>query len=545
MAFTPGTAVSPSVDIELSLACRGLSGTDTLSKSDPMCVTYVQPFGQRKWVEYHRTETVKNNQDPNFVSKVLIGYRFEEQQPILFEIYDSDSKDKDLSAHDFLGTITITLGQLVANKRNKLQLTNREGALKGSYLIVTAEELTNDNNEVILELKGQKLDKKDFFGKSDPFLEFYKLTDTGNYTLVYKTDVIKDTLSPHWKSFSMPVRLLCNGDYDRNLKVICFDWNSSGDHSLIGEFYTTLKGLLEPNATFKCINEKKKQKKKDYKDSGEISVVNIKINALYSFLDYIQGGTEIFCTVAIDFTGSNGNPSDPSSLHYVNAASMNLYEQAIWSVVSIIEDYDSDKQFPVLGFGAKIPPHGQVSHEFFVNMSVDNPHCFGVRGVLDAYRNCIKQVQLYGPTNFAPIVNHVAGIAQNNQAGDGYFILLILTDGAITDMEQTVEAIVKASLLPISIIIVGIGNAEFDAMEELDSDKSGLKTANGVRAARDIVQFVPFNQYLSNDPNTANLLLAKDVLAEVPKQFMEYMKVSGIIPKKRESKTLDIENLKI
>lgn len=59
---------------------------------------------------------------------------------------------------------------------------------------------------------------------------------------------------------------------------------------------------------------------------------------------------------------------------------MNSYEQAIWSVVSIVEDYDSDKQFPVLGFGAKIPPHGQVSHEFFVNMNPQNPHCHGVRG---------------------------------------------------------------------------------------------------------------------------------------------------------------------
>lgn len=96
---------------------RGLSGTDVLSKSDPMCVTYVQPFGQKNWVEFHRTETVKNNQDPNFVSKVLISYRFEEKQPLLFEVYDTDSKDKDLSAHDFLGTITIPLGQLVANKR--------------------------------------------------------------------------------------------------------------------------------------------------------------------------------------------------------------------------------------------------------------------------------------------------------------------------------------------------------------------------------------------------------------------------------------------
>lgn len=96
---------------------RGLSGSDVLSKSDPMCVTYVQPFGQNKWIEFHRTESVKNNQDPNFVSKVMISYKFEEKQPLLFEIYDTDSKDKDLSAHDFLGTITTTLGQLIATKR--------------------------------------------------------------------------------------------------------------------------------------------------------------------------------------------------------------------------------------------------------------------------------------------------------------------------------------------------------------------------------------------------------------------------------------------
>lgn len=80
---------------------------------------------------------------------------------------------------------------------------------------------------------------------------------------------------------------------------------------------------------------------------------------------------------------SNGNPSNPSSLHFINPTSMNSYEQAIWSVVSIIEDYDADKQFPALGFGAKIPPNGQVSHEFFVNMNPQNPHCFGVKGIYD------------------------------------------------------------------------------------------------------------------------------------------------------------------
>ena len=56
-----------------------------------------------------------------------------------------------------------------------------------------------------------------------------------------------------------------------------------------------------------------------------------------------------------------------------------LYEQALQSVVSIISDYDSNKQFPVLGFGAKIPPTGELSHEFFVNMT-PSPYCSGVGG---------------------------------------------------------------------------------------------------------------------------------------------------------------------
>lgn len=36
----------------------------------------------------------------------------------------------------------------------------------------------------------------------------------------------------------------------------------------------------------------------------------------------------------------------------------------------------------------------------------------GVEGVVEAYRICLPQVKLYGPTNFAPIINHVARFAQ-------------------------------------------------------------------------------------------------------------------------------------
>ncbi len=47
----------------------------------------------------------------------------------------------------------------------------------------------------------------------------------------------------------------------------------------------------------------------------------------------------------------------------------------------------------------------------------------------------------------------------------GYIVLLIITDGCIMDMDQTKEAIVEASGLPLSLLIVGVGDADFDAME--------------------------------------------------------------------------------
>ncbi|NXT95961.1 CPNE3 protein, partial [Anhinga rufa] len=109
-----------------------------------------------------------------------------------------------------------------------------------------------------------------------------------------------------------------------------------------------------------------------------------------------------------------------------------------------------------------------------------------------------------------------------------YFILLIITDGEITDMDQTRQAIVNASKLPMSIIVVGVGEADFKAMEFLDGDNGVLKSLMGEPAAQDIVQFVPFRQF-KNAPREA---LSQMVLAEVPKQLVSYYKWQGWSPVK-------------
>lgn len=76
-----------------------------------------------------------------------------------------------------------------------------------------------------------------------------------------------------------------------------------------------------------------------------------------------------------------------------------------------------------------------------------------------------------------------------------YFILLIITDGEITDLDETRQAIVSASKLPMSVIIVGVGNADFKAMEFLDGDNGVLRSLTNEPVARDIVQFVPFRRF--------------------------------------------------
>ncbi|KAJ8259635.1 hypothetical protein GJAV_G00171700 [Gymnothorax javanicus] len=344
-----------------------------------------------------------------------------------------------------------------------------------------------------MQFCANKLDKKDFFGKSDPFMVFFRSNEDGTFTICHKTEVVKNTLNPVWQSFTIPVRALCNGDYDRTIKVEVYDWDRDGSHDFIGEFTTSYRELARGQSQFnvyEVVNHKKKIKKKKYVNSGT-----------------------------------------STSLHYMNPYQMNAYAMALKAVGEIIQDYDSDKMFPALGFGAKLPPDGRVSHEFPLNGNMENPYCNGIEGILEAYHQSLKKVQLYGPTNFAPVVNHVARYAATVQDGSQYFVLLIITDGVISDMAQTKEAIVNAATLPMSIIIVGVGQAEFDAMVELDGDDIRI-SSRGKLAERDIVQFVPFRDYMDRTGNHVLSMarLAKDVLAEIPDQFISYMKSRGIKP---------------
>ena len=328
--FFPGSADNVTSFVELSISGKDLRDMDVFSKSDPMCVIYIQPFGASKetWKEILRTECVKNTLNPKFTEKLQISYHFEEQQFLKFEMYDIDSKSIRLKDHDYIGNAICTLGQIVSAGGGgsggvgiSLPLIGPAYERKCGTLEVSAEELRTCKDEIELQFLGKKLDRKDFFGSSDPFLQISRANESSkDFTLVHRTEYIKNNTSPVWKQFTIPIRSLCNGDLDRCLKFECLDHNQNGKHSFIGEFFTTTRHLVDgpgPGNIHSCINTKKRDRKKNYKNSGQIHLMYSKIVKGYSFLDFVRAGTELACTFAIDFTASNGNPQNSESLHHV------------------------------------------------------------------------------------------------------------------------------------------------------------------------------------------------------------------------------------
>ena len=66
-----------------------------------------------------------------------------------------------------------------------------------------------------------------------------------------------------------------------------------------------------------------------------------------------------------------------------------------------------------------------------------------------------------------------------------YSILMILTDSLINDMDDTIDALFEVSYLPISVIIIGIGNGGGN-IDILDADEEPLFNRNGRKANRNL-----------------------------------------------------------
>ncbi|KAI8541395.1 hypothetical protein RHMOL_Rhmol08G0056800 [Rhododendron molle] len=187
--------------------------------------------------------------------------------------------------------------------------------------------------------------------------------------------------------------------------------------------------------------------------------------------------------VGIDFTKSNewtgARSCDGRSLHHIGNG-LNPYEQAISILGKTLAAFDEDDLIPCFGFGD-------------------------------------------GPTSFAPVIEMAMTIVE--QSGGQYHVLLIIADGQVTrsgssrhghlspQEHKTVEAIVKASEMPLSIIVDGVGDGPWDMMKEFDD--------NIPARAFDNFQFVNFTDIMSKNvaQSRKETEFALAALMEIPSQY--------------------------
>ncbi|XP_027931663.1 protein BONZAI 3-like isoform X1 [Vigna unguiculata] len=531
--------------VELSLSASNLLDRDITSKSDPMVVVFAKKRdGQLE--ELGRTEVIMNCLNPEWIEKISVAFQFEIVQPLEFHMYDIDTKYHGVPAktlklrdQEFLGMANCTLSEIVTkqSRRLTLRLQNKSGngGLRNlGAITVHAEETVASRSVVEMVLRCSRLDNKDVFSKSDPFLRISRMVESGGYIPICKTEVINDNLNPKWRPICLGGHKF--GSKDNPLLIECFDFNSSGDHVLIGKMQKSVTELEKlyrekTGANFVIPSTRDRQEKVL---KGQLFVDQYCEKEQFSFIDYVSNGFELNFMVAVDFTASNGNPQHSDSLHYIDAyGRLNPYQKAIIEVGEVIQVYDSDRRFPAWGFGGKMPG-GTVSHCFNLNGNPGGSEVVGVEGVMDAYANALRSIALSGPTLFGPVINMAAQMAAqslSSQYNTKYYVLLIITDGVVTDLQETTNALVKASDLPLSVLIVGVGNADFASMEVLDADNGrGLVSSTGRVATRDIVQFVPMREVESGQISVVQALLE-----ELPDQFLSFMQSRDIKPQPQVS----------
>ncbi|KAJ6249780.1 copine-8 [Anaeramoeba flamelloides] len=499
-------------------------------------VLFQKLSGETEWKQLESSQFIKKKKD---LIQFEIPFIFELVQSLRLEFHN----EKEISKKSLCGVTHFTLGNLIKKMKEKYtaNITDPKNIEEkfGSLEIKVKE---NKINNLLLSMKWSATKiKKDWLNKPNSYLVFLKQTEGKKkkkkvYTKIYTTEIIPKTQDPSWKSFEILSFLLCECDHKKEILIECYDEKKNGKEVLIGVVETNLEEILNPKKNeFKLLDPNKKKRKKN-QNYGILKLEEIKSSPKASMLDHLSEDINLSVVLGIDFTASNGQPNFPNSLHYRNPPNLNQYEQTIVSLCSIFSQYSDNNKIPAFGFGAKINTSSSniASDCFPLNGNTADPECDGINGVLDSYARALEFVGLHGPTNFSTLISGAVSMSKVTKNSE-YTILIIITDGELVDLLPTRTALMSASKLPLSIIIVGVGDQEdFTKLEYLSSKEF----INEAKLNKNVVTIVNFNETFEKGEHE----FTKMSLRNFQEQFVSYYKSKQPNRKNDEKENDEKEN---
>lgn len=152
------------------------------------------------------------------------------------------------------------------------------------------------------------------------------------------------TNTPVFKRLNLSSKTLCEAGNEENteLKFVVRNFKEGGNHGEYGQVLVNMSKLRESTKHYL-----------DFGNGNMLKIENFNYKVIPNFLDYLRVGWFINMAAAIDYTASNGELSESSSLHkqYEDGVTLNNYEKAITSVGSVLEPYAYMAQIAAFGFG--------------------------------------------------------------------------------------------------------------------------------------------------------------------------------------------------
>jgi E3 ubiquitin-protein ligase RGLG len=260
------------------------------------------------------------------------------------------------------------------------------------------------------------------------------------------------------------------------------------------------------------------------KDSASSKYNFSKISDRYQSIEQVQealreaGLEQSNLIVGVDFTRSNtwaGKVSFNGRCLHDTCGTPNPYQQVISIVGRTLEAFDDDQYIPAFGFGDSL-----TTDKSCFPFYPDRP-CQGLQDVLDRYTEIAPGIELSGPTNFAPILEKAVTIVKETNS---YHILVLIADGQVTNEEETINALVKASSFPLSVIMVGVGDGPWDMMKRFDDELPERRFDNFQFVCFSKLQQLILEQQRAAPESRmsaakADAFFATAMLMEVPEQY--------------------------
>lgn len=521
--------------VALFFSCESIS---KFSPTGELYLVLLKQIEKFRFMEIGRTERVRHTINPEFTKNFELNFVFKTTQCFKVQVFE---RSDNFMGDSLIGSAVFELADIAGsfNTQKLISLQRDEDESSGQCLIRMDKIESAKNYEFSFALKVTNVPKRCLFSRVTSFLRIYKLrrSPLGSSQLK-QTIFFQNLLDEDWlciettspekgKSFeTKPISIkgskLCNNDFTLPLKVELWKYKADGSHRLLGSVILKVADVLARKIfRFNLLSANSK---------SLLEFTGLIAADLLTFTDYLKEGLNINLMVGIDFSLSSKKPTDPTSLHYLKPGSLNVYQQVILAIGEIIGRYNHSKRFSAFGLGAKRNNSTSSVSQFFpLKNDQKNPFFSSFDELFEAYKATLADITYSGITLYAPVLKQIVDYSEARYKVNpyNYTIILLVTDGVIHDLQETKDEIVRASALPISIIIVGVGYNDFSSMEALDADQTPITNSKGQPMSRDIVQFVPFNKF-ANHP----IMLRHEVLEELPEQVTSFYHKKGPLPRK-------------